>query len=96
MHRCGPVTMFLKLVQVWHHLTPAVVANKVRCKLFILIVQCYYSSMPSFMRTTSLVLFFHVYFSYTHRYIHISLTLCTPSSTMVALLGQAVLLLLLD
>lgn len=28
--RCGPVTMFLKLAQVWSHLSPSVVADKVK------------------------------------------------------------------
>ena len=30
LSRCGPVTMFRKLVDVWTHLTPTVVAQKVQ------------------------------------------------------------------
>ena len=30
MQRCGPVSMFMKLLSIWHHLSPIVVAEKVK------------------------------------------------------------------
>ena len=38
VHRCGPVTMFLKLIQIWSTLTPAAIAAKVCCYMNILLL----------------------------------------------------------